>query len=386
MWRVAVDAYIGQDMKVLAMTHAGDAATLERLARFDTQHEPVLSVYIDLDPSRFPTPETRASQLGSLLDAARRQNAAEDADCVEAWLTAEPAIARGAAGLAIFSSQSSGLLEAVRLTKPVEPLAIVDTIPWLEPLAATISPGGWGIAIFSRRSGRLLRGGPGGLAEFAAMTDELHRRHAQGGWSQARFQRGIENRVAAHVRGVTDRLLRAHRRSPFDHLVIACAGELRPIIEHALDRELKDVLVAVVERDLEHAPVGQIAGIVAPLVEREERKHERELVARIEEALGTGGPAAAGLDEVASTLEQERVAVLLVPDRADLRAGVCPICGRLLADGGRTCPFDGAPLAPVNAIEHVIDEAAGQAARVVVVREQREWLRDHGEIAALLRW
>jgi len=84
------------------------------------------------------------------------------------------------------------------------------------------------------------------LAEFAAITDQLHRRHAQGGWSQARFQRGIEGRVAEHVRGVSDRLVRAHGRSAFEHLVIACAGELRPMIEHSLDSELKDLLVEIV--------------------------------------------------------------------------------------------------------------------------------------------
>jgi len=372
-------------MKSLATTHAGDGDTLEWLARFDTKG-PVLSVYINLDPSRFPTPDTRASQLGSLLDAARRQAAAEEADRVEAWLSAEPSLVRGARGLAIFSSQRSHLLEAVPLTKPVEPLAIVDTIPWLEPLAETLSPGAWGVAVVSRRAARLLRGGPGGLTEFAAITDQLHGRHAQGGWSQARFQRGIEEQAALHVRGVADRLLRAHRRSSFDHLVVACAGELRPVVEHSLDSEMKRVLLAIIDRDLEHASVEQIAGVAAPLIERAERKRESELVARIEEGLGTGGPAAAGLDEVLSTLEQQRVAVLLVPERGLLEAGLCPTCGRLSMDGARTCPLDGASLAPVDAIEYVVEEAARQGAQVVVVRDHGEWLHNHGAIAALLRW
>ncbi len=371
-------------MKSLATTHAADTDTLGRLARLDTHGQPVLSVYINLEPTRFPIPDTRTAQLGSLLDAARRQTA-DEADRVEAWLSSQPTIAHGARGLAIFSSRGRHLLEAVPLPKPVEPLAIVDTIPWLEPLAETISPGAWGVAIVSRRGARLLRGGPDGVTEFAAITDHLHRRHAQGGWAQARFQRGIDEHVAAHVRGVTDRLLRAHRRSPFDHLVIACASELRAMIAHSLDSELQCMLVAIVDRDLEHASVEQIAGIVAPLIQRAERERERELVARIEEGLATGGPAAAGLDEVLSTLEQQRVAVLLVPERGSLRAGLCPTCGRLSTDGGRRCPLDGAPLAPVDAIERVVEEAARQAAQVVVVRDHHEWLCNHGETAAVLR-
>lgn len=83
------------------------------------------------------------------------------------------------------------------------------------------------------------------------------------GWSQARFERGIDQQVTAHVRGVSHRVLRAHRRSSLDRLVIACAGELRPVIEHSLDSVLKGVLVGIIERDLKHASADQIAGIVA---------------------------------------------------------------------------------------------------------------------------
>jgi hypothetical protein len=163
--------------------------------------------------------------------------------------------------------------------------------------------GTWGVAVVSDGDARLLRGGLAGLTEFAVVIDQLHPRRAQGDGSRAGFQRGIDNRVAAHVRGVADRLMRAHRRFPFDHLVVACATELRAMIAHSLDDELNAILVGIIDRDLEHAAVDQIAGIVAPLIERAEREREAELVACIEERLATGGPAAAGRGEVLATLE-----------------------------------------------------------------------------------
>lgn len=360
--------------------------TLQRLSRLDTHGHPVLSVYLDLDPTRFPTPDTRDTQLGSLLDEARRQAGDQEADRVEAWLDANGAIRQGARGLAIFSSAQAGIFEAVRLTSPVEPLAVVDTVPWLEPLAALVSPSDWGVAVLSRRAARLLRGGPGGLTEFAAIEDELHRRHAQGGWSQARFQRGIEEQVAAHVRAVADRLLRAHLRQPFTHLVIICSDELRPVVEHSLHSELTEVLAETVDADLEHASAEEIAAVLAPAIERAERARERSLIAQLEQALGTRGPAAAGLDEVLSTLEQRRVETLLVAERGDLKAGLCPTCGRLSTDGGHRCPLDGAILAEVDATEHAIEGATEQSAQVVFARYEPEWLHEHGQIAALLRW
>lgn len=360
--------------------------TLERLARLDSYGHPVLSVYLDLDPTRFPTPGTRDSELGALLDRARREAGTRDADRVEAWLNANPAVRRGARGLAIFSSAPAEIFELVRLAAPVEPLAVVDAVPWLEPLAAMISPGGWGVAVVSRRAARLLRGGPDGLTEFAAITSELHRRHAQGGWAQARFQRGIEEQVAAHVRGVADRLVRAHQRRPFEQLVLVCSDELRPVVEHTLSSELSDILAGTVDADLEHASAKEIASAIAPVIERTELDREQDLVAQLEHALGTGGHAAAGLDEVLSTLEQQRVGTLFVSEHGDLKAGLCPICGRLSTDGARRCPLDDALLAEVDAIEYAVGRAARQSALVIVARHESQWLHDHGDIAALLRW
>ena len=370
----------------LAADRALDTETIQRLARLNTHGHPVLSVYVDLDPGRFPTPDTRQTQLGALLDKARREGADRDADRIAAWLAADGAIRHGARGLAIFSSAQAGVFEAVRLAGPVEPLAVVDLVPWLEPLAAQISPGDWGVAVVSRRTARLFRGGPGGLSEFARIDDELHRRHSQGGWSQARFQRGIEQQVAAHVRGIADRLLRAHQRQPFGHLVVISSDELRPVIEHSLHSELTAVLEATVDADLEHAPVGEIVAAIAPVIERVGREEERDLISTLEQQLGTGGPAAAGLDDVLSALEQRRVKTLLVPERSDLRAGLCSTCGRLSTDGERRCPLDGHVLVEVDAVEHAIEEAAGQSAQVVVARHEPEWLHGHGDIAALLRW
>ena len=110
----------------------------------------------------------------------------------------------------------------------------------------------------------------------------------------------------------------------------------------------------ITDRDLARAVVDQIVAIGAPLIERAEQERESELVARTEEGL----------------------------ERGLLQAG----CGRLSTDGARTCPLDGAWLPPVDAIEYVVEEAASQAAQVVMVRDRRERLRNHGGIAALLHW
>jgi hypothetical protein len=97
-------------------------------------------------------------------------------------------------GLAIFSSAEAGVLETVRLPSPVEPMAVLDTVPWLEPLAGMIAADDWGVAVVSRSAARLFRGGPHALMQFAAVHDDVHRRHAQGAGRKLAFSAGSRRR------------------------------------------------------------------------------------------------------------------------------------------------------------------------------------------------
>jgi hypothetical protein len=300
---------------------------------------------------------------------------------VRALLHADPSIAREAHGLAIFSSAEAGVLEAVRLPSAVEPMAVVDTAPWLEPLAEMITPENWGVAVIGRTVARLFRGGARALSEFVTVDPRLEE-HARGD-PRASSDHATDGQVAAHVRRVAERLARAHRRRAFAHLLITGPPGLRAVVESSLDDRLKDVQVGIITVDLEHASSAQIARVVAPIIEGVERASERALIVELEDLLDAGESAVAGLDDVFSMLARSRVEVLLIAHGASFTAGLCPRCGRLWASSAR-CPLDGAGLASVDAIKHAAGRAATQAAEVAVVRHEVSALAEHGSIAALL--
>lgn len=357
--------------------------TLEELGRIGWTGEPVLSVYLDLDPSRFPTPATRDVELSALLGGADADEL--DVKHVREVVRSHPELERGAHGLAIFSCAASSILEVIPVPEAVEPLAVVDSVPWLEPLAAMLTSDDWGVAVMSRREARLFRGGRDGLIEFVGVRDELHRRHAQGGWSQARFERGIEQQVAEHARHTAELLLRAHRARPFDRIVIVCSDELWPVLEKSVHQDLRDRLAGVVPQDLEGASVREIAQAVAPLIETAELEHEQALSSRLEQALATGGAAASGLDQVLERLEEGRIETLVIDEQAGLSGGSCPTCGHLYGAVGE-CPLDGASLIPVDAGEHLVAQAARLSIPVVVAHVESDALQVHGGVAAILRW
>ena len=139
-------------------------AVLEQLSRFESDGHPVLSVYFDLDPGRFPTPAERAAELSALLSSAGAHDA--DAARVRDAVASHPELAHGAHGVAIFSCAAADALEVLALPEPVEPFIVVDTVPWLEPLAAMVTREHWGVAVISRPAARLFRGGSGGWSSL----------------------------------------------------------------------------------------------------------------------------------------------------------------------------------------------------------------------------
>src|SRR5436190_2179705 len=74
---------------------------------------------------------------------------------------------------------------------------------WLTPLAGQLRRGeGALVAVVSRERGVLYRLQDGRLEEIADETEEVPGQHDQGGWSQARYRRHIDNIVLHHLKSV----------------------------------------------------------------------------------------------------------------------------------------------------------------------------------------
>jgi hypothetical protein len=376
--------------------HVSDVTpeTLRHLADLDTAGLPVVSLYLDLDPARFPTPDTRSTEVSALLsDAERRATrlgrdaeklVARDAARLQALVQDDRGLLGGARSVAIFASYAADVLEVVRLREPVDPAVAVGEAPWLVPLAAEPVDGPWGVLVTSRRTARVLRVGGAGVEEVARLDDDVHRRHAQGGWSQGRFQRGIETEVAWHVAASCDALQRADDDEPFVAVALAAPDELRPLLSEHLRPRQRALLAGWISIDAERASAEDIVHALRPLQREQTARREHALLDRLDDELGTGGRGAAGLDDVLSALERRDVATLLVVDGARLDAVVCPRCGRLSATGD-TCSVDGSPLAAEDVAGRVVASAFRQGGDVVAIHGDRQRLERRGSIAALLR-
>src|SRR5438105_1138941 len=78
------------------------------------------------------------------------------------------------------------------------------------------------------------------MREVASLVDDVHGWHDQGGWSQARYQRGIAKEAHDHIKHAADELFKRFKSGAVQRLIIGTPQELRGEIEASLHSYLRD--------------------------------------------------------------------------------------------------------------------------------------------------
>ena len=372
---------------------APDRDQLRSLAELRLDRPVVLSLYLNLDPSQFATPPARKTSVRSLLDEAERRLregnglSHDDKTALQASLGRAATFLEndlpsdGAHGLALFASEPSDLFEALKLPRSVPNRVAIGHSPLVGPLAKLARRERWCVTLVNRRDARILRGSPDGLREVLRIHDDVHGQHDQGGWSQARYQRGIEKEKDDHLKVTGDALMRHFKRQPFERLIVGGPREVVTDFEQKLHHYLSERLAGRVEVDVERSNPDQVLDSARPLIEKLEHQREREALDRL------GERGACGLEDVLPPLNERRVEALILDEQFGGVTGVqCLVCGWLGLEGDR-CPADGSELVHLDDLtEAMIELSVQQSADLLAVRYERDALEAYGGAAALLRF
>src|SRR2546423_2985367 len=302
------------------------ADRLRELATLRPEGARVLSVFLNLDPAGFAEPPARASEIRSAVDELRRLARdsdglahdakvalREDVDRIEEYLASFTP--KGAHGVVVYACGPAGLFEVIRLPRPIETRAVIDDSPLIEPLAELIGTGSWCVVLANRQTGRMFAGGRERLDEIDVIVDNVHGQHKQGGWSQSRYQRSVDEDVQDHLRNVAEAAFLHFKRAPFDNLLLGGPQETLAEFESKLHAYLQERVVGRIDVDVENTSADEVHRAAAAKIAEHERKREREALDRLREGLATGRRAAAGLQDGLVALDERRVADLLLRAR-----------------------------------------------------------------------
>jgi hypothetical protein len=217
--------------------------TLCRLSAISAADRPVLSAYLDFDPA---SPAACLHQFEALVETLDPKPTRADRERVRRSLGAPLALAHGTRSVGLFAAAEGSACAMVPLPVPVQAMVVVETIPWLEPVAGMLTSGDWGAAVLDRRAARLLRGGQAGLVEFAAAAPAM-RRGAKPRAASSTAPQAVRELVVDRVEQVARMLARAHGRRPFERFALAAPRELWLPLERALPDGLRDRMVGALE-------------------------------------------------------------------------------------------------------------------------------------------
>ena len=248
------------------------------------------------------------------------------------------------------------MLEVVRLPHPIESRAIVDDHACVEPLVRTDSSERWCVLLVNRKTARIFLGTAAGLQEVDHIEGDVHRQHDQGGWSQARYQRSVEQEKLNHLGHALDTLFARFKRRPFDHLVVGAPEELVTEVEQRLHPYLRARLAGRLGIDVENSSVAGVQAAAAEVVDRHVAAVEREALDRMQQGIGRGDRGVSRPGPVMEALEQGRVEILLLAE-----------------------DFDAPEL------DEALEKAITQSAQVLVIRHYDDLVM-HGGIGAVLRF
>src|SRR4051812_31052678 len=285
--------------------------TLRRLAEFRPDDGKVVSIYLNLDPTEFASGPARSTAINSVLDQAARAAREEDPSVREDVERVRDVFRgfdfQGTHGVAVFACGSQDLLDVIKLPRAVENGVVVDDAPYIEPLIEMHTAVRYGVVLVNRQTARIFRASRHRLAEVARVDDEVHRRHDQGGWSQARYQRSVDKEATDHLKNAVDELLRRFNRRKFDALFVAAPEGVWADFEDRLHPYLKERLAGRFDIDVEHTTAEAVQAAAEGVIADYERKLEAEALDRLVAARNSGGRGVSGLEETLDALNQQRV-------------------------------------------------------------------------------
>jgi peptide subunit release factor 1 (eRF1) len=365
---------------------------LNELVHFQSDGAPVLSVYLNVDPTQLSTDKYKL-KLRSLLKEVSDEADPDDIEAVERYFDFE--YDWQGKGVAIFSCQDQDFWRSYSLAVPVHDYAYVYHRPYLKPLTDVLDAyGRYAVILVDSAGARMFLFNQGELEEATGTLGEEVRRTKHGGASGVAGMRGgMTARTARRGEEVIQRNLKEVAevtetfcaRNGCQRLVLGGTEENVSQFLDVLPKPLRDHVIGSFTVDV-GAPVGDVQARSMDLIEDVAEKREEELVDQMIAGWKRGSGGVAGLSDTLVALQEHRVAIFLVSAGFEASGYRCQNCRYLTLADRDECSVCGGEVVPVeDLVDTMTHRALEQGVEVEIVRGN-EKLEEAGAIGALLRY
>jgi len=367
-----------------------DERELRKLAKFQSD-TPVLSVYLNVDPTKQTTDEYLL-RLRHMLESVEEQAASEDIEAVQQYFEHE--YDWSGRGVVVFSCAEADFWRTYSLAVPVASGVTIARRPYLSPLVALMDAyGQYAVALVDRQGVELFLFQLGELVDEQTFEGREVRKLKKGrGSSGGPGRRGgapvsgrrEEEMALRNLREAVQATQRFYRRHKPQRLILAGA---EPTVA-----QFRDLLPKRLQEDAA-GPLGIDPGATGPEVRERsleflqevERKREEALVETVFTAAAKGREGVIGLDETLSLAHEGRIRTLVVDRDFHAPGYRCTQCGYLTTQKLETCPFCGGSFVEIpDAAEAAVTKVIEEGGDIEVIDDSPQL--EKAGIGALLRY
>ncbi|MFH1220607.1 MAG: Vms1/Ankzf1 family peptidyl-tRNA hydrolase [Candidatus Eisenbacteria bacterium] len=327
---------------------------------------------------------TKHAIAGAGLAGEAKKDAEEDIQKIINYLKMD--FKGTAKGLAIFSSKKAGLWQVYRLPVTMPDRCEINHSPFVLPMLKIVDESRrFCVAVTDTEKARLFTVYLGEIIERTDIFDVVPGWHKQGGWSQARYQRHIEDHVNRHLKHVADTIFEFHKAEGFGHLVIGGSQEVRMRFYQILHSYLQRIVAGYITMDVTSSG-DEILKATRKIESEMEEKRSQDIARALLASPGQGHLAVTGLDNTVKALKEGRVHTLVLVDNSRLEGCLCGDCGDIDVLAAKDCDLCKKQLTRVEDIsEHLAVLAVERDAEVKYVKPG-SGIESQGSVGAILRW
>jgi peptide chain release factor subunit 1 len=360
---------------------------LDRLAAFEPTTLPVLSLYLNTssdqhgrdDYASFLWKEMKAEGKTFPLRSPERGSFERDTERITTYLS--DALRPSSNAVALFAcAGADGFFEDVQLDVPMEGhrLYVADR-PHLYPLARlTDQYPPYAALIADTNAARLFVFGRGATMRSDRVDGTKVSRSSVGGWSQARYQRHIENYHLHHAKELADALERVVREDGVEQIVLAGDEVIVPVLRDQLPKHLTDRIIDILRLDIT-TPEHEVLKATTEALREHDGETDAQQVSHLLDQYRSRQLAVVGAQATIAALTLGQVDGLLVSASSDAVHDDID-ADAPVADGTDVNPRDGTSIA-----EQVVRLARKTGAHITFI-EDSALLADVGGVGAMLRY
>lgn len=364
--------------------------TLRELAAVQTE-TPILSVYLNVDPTERTTDEYKLA-LRQMLKQAAGLAETEDIEAIRKFFDHE--YDWSGRGVVVFSNESEDFWRAYSLAIPINSGVTIARQPYISPLAALLDTyGSYAVMQVDRQGAKFMLFELGELRASNTFAGDEVRRLKRGRGSSGGYGRRGGNPVSSqHEDETVKRNLRdaaktaqqfCRKHAP-QRIILVGAEPTVAQFQEELPKTLQDKVIGAFNADM-NTPETEIRNQSMEILEQVNQKREEQLVEAVFTAAAKGRGGVIRLADTLGAAHEGRIQTLLIDRDYHEQGYQCQNCQYITDHRLEACPFCGGEFAEIP------DAAEALVTRVVEDGGQVEVVDDHPKVkefgvGALLRY